>query len=101
MQFLLIGYINITLIFIGIASSGSLWPGSCFWYWVNQQVQSSQTSNESTGSTWKISALTYSPYPYRLQRIYLHWFACKPNYSALKNSTFRVANCSLKTEVSC
>jgi hypothetical protein len=49
MQFLLIGYINITLIFIGIASSGSLWPGSCFWYWVNQQVQSSQTSNEGTG----------------------------------------------------
>jgi hypothetical protein len=24
-----------------------------------------------------------------------------PNYSALKNSTFWVANCSLKTEVSC
>jgi hypothetical protein len=72
MPFLLIGYINITLIFIGISSSGSLWPGFCFWYWLNQQVQSLQTSNESTGSTWKISALTYSPYPYRLQHLYLH-----------------------------
>ena len=30
MPFLLIGHINITLIFIGISSLGSLWPGSCF-----------------------------------------------------------------------
>jgi len=36
MQILLIGYINITLIFIGIASSGSLWPGSCFWYYTER-----------------------------------------------------------------
>ena len=31
MTSLLIGYINIVLIFISISSSGSSWPGSCYY----------------------------------------------------------------------
>ena len=55
---------------------------------------------------WNILYLYYDLFSSKIKETFTNY---KPiqirsligNYSALKNSTFRVANCSLKTEVSC